>query len=488
MAEQPPPPPSFTPYRPWRIGFDLSLRTLLVLAVVVMTNYLGAQYFKRFYLSAQTRVQLSSRTVNVLNALTNQAVVTLYYDKENEYYATILSLLKEYQSVNPRLVVHTVDYVRDAGEAEKIKAQYRLTADKDLVIFDVGGRVEVVSGDALAQVQLEQVPDAKDRVFRRKLLSFSGEMMFTTRLLALENPQPLKVYFLQGHGEPSLRDPDKKRGYLTFGLVLGQNYLSLTNLELLGDRGVPEDCNLLIIAAPTQPLEMPELQKIDQYLAQGGRLLLLLDYNSIEHPTGLEPILQRWGINVGADYVRDLDNTITGQDIKVQNFGNHPIVASLGQLSLHMILPRPIFRVAWANPPANAPQVAELAFSSPTSTLAVDAGAAPRSYPLMVAAEQKNVAGVVNPRGNARIVVAGDSIFLGNWYIQDVGNRDFLDSALNWLLDRAALVSGVEPQKVTEYRLLMTQTQQRESRWILLGALPGLVLMLGGLVWLVRRN
>ena len=47
------------------------VRTALVLAVVVMVNYLGAQFFGRFYLSSQTRVQLSPRTLTVLKSLTN---------------------------------------------------------------------------------------------------------------------------------------------------------------------------------------------------------------------------------------------------------------------------------------------------------------------------------------------------------------------------------------------------------------------------------
>jgi len=42
----------------------------------------------------------------------------------------------------------------------------------------------------------------------------------------------------------------------------------VANLELLGDQDVPADCNLLIIAAPTQALAPSELEKIDRYLAQ----------------------------------------------------------------------------------------------------------------------------------------------------------------------------------------------------------------------------
>ena len=109
---------------------------------------------------------------------------------------------------------------------------------------------------------------------------------------------------MQRDGEPSLTDADDN-GYLKFGLTLAQNDILVSNLELLGDNDVPLDCNLLIIAAPSKPLDESELQKIDKYLAQGGRLFVLFNYASIKQPTGLEPILQKWGVNVLPTYVKD---------------------------------------------------------------------------------------------------------------------------------------------------------------------------------------
>ena len=110
-----------------------------MLAVVVMANYLGAQIFQRFYLSSQTRSPLSSRTVSVLQSMTNRVAVTVYYDTgQDDFYPDIIALLNEYHSANPKISFRTVDYVRDAGEAEKMKEQYKLNsaADKDLIIFD----------------------------------------------------------------------------------------------------------------------------------------------------------------------------------------------------------------------------------------------------------------------------------------------------------------------------------------------------------------
>jgi hypothetical protein len=502
MSDAPKNSPSFSPASRWKIGFDVVLRTALVLAVVAMLNYLGAQFFQRFYLSSQTRVALSSRTLTVLSTLTNKVAVTLYFDTRDpeNFYPNILALLNEYHAANKNISVRTVDYVRDAGTAAKIKEQYNLPSSvdspnappaKDLIIFDSGGKVIVIPGEAIVQHKLEPTakddPNQKELQFRNKPVAFNGEIMFTSKLLALAGARPFKAYFLQGHGESSLADSGQF-GFTKFGLELAQNYIAVTNYELSLNDPVPMDCNLLIIAAPTAAFKEMELQKIDRYLTEGGRLFVLFNYASIEHPTGLEPILQRWGVNVAADYVKDPQNSITGQDLKVRDFNPKTFVAPLTQFSLQMILPRPVMKINWQNPPANAPQVDELVLSGETATLAGEPGTAPRRYPLMAAVEQKPVAGATTLRGNTRIVVAGDSIFLGNYYIQGGGNRDFVNYAANWLLDRQELLAGISPRPVTEFRLLLTRKQSQQLDWLLLGVLPGGVLFLGWLVWLVRRK
>src|ERR1035441_4855978 len=177
---------SFSVTSRWRIGFDVVLRTVLVLAVVVMANYLGAKFFHRFYLSSQTQVQLSSRTLAVLHSLTNRVDVTLYYDRKADFYPTIVALLDEYRAANKNISVRTVDYVGDPGEAEKVKEKYRQffssQSAKDLVIFDYAGRVKVFPGAALTQYQTRQVPaenpQQKELEFERHPVSFNGELAF----------------------------------------------------------------------------------------------------------------------------------------------------------------------------------------------------------------------------------------------------------------------------------------------------------------------
>lgn len=491
MTATPKPPPSFSPGRRWKIGFDVAIRTALVLAVVVMVNYIGGLFTQRFYLSAQTRTEISSRTVNVLHSLTNQVTVTLYYDTQDDLYPSVLSLLNAYHAINPNILIRTVDYVRNPGDAEKIKAQYKLNSptDKNLIIFDGGGGhlPKIVPGDVLAKYTLEQVPNEKEREFRKKPVAFLGEMLFTSALLTLQNSQPFKACFLQGNGEPLLADSGEA-SYLKFAAVLAQNYILVDPLVLVGDSAIPDDCNLLIIAGPQTMLSNSELQKVDQYLAQGGRLLLLLDYRSIQHPTGLEDILRHWGVNVGNDVVQDPQRTISGSDVEVYNFSQHPVVDPLTGMALEMIFPRPVSKINWQNPPADAPKVEELAFSGPASVLMNERGLPPRSYPLMAAVEQNEVKGLASAHGGSRILVVGDSLLLSNRFIDGGANRDFAGYAVNWLLDRPTLLKGIGPRPVVEFRLIMTRQQQRQVGWLLLGALPGSILVLGGVVWFRRRK
>lgn len=502
MSDTPKSKPSFSTASRWWIGFDVVVRTILVLAVVGMVNYLGARYFHRFYLSSQTRMELSPRTLSVLRSLTNQVMVTLYYDRHADFYQDIKALLDEYCAANHNISVQTVDYNRDAGQAEIIQEKYRKyfasQADKDLVIFDCDGRVKVFPGSALVSYKSELKgahpsqadPHKPELEFERRPVTFNGEQAFTSILLALENPQPLKAYFLQGHGEVSLTDSGQF-GYQKFASVLQENYISVTNLNGIGSAGVPMDCSLLIIAGPDHPFEPFELQQISQYLHEGGRLLALFNYHSQAHPTGLEDLLQtNWGVEVADDIVQDFKQSTTalGYDMMVEHFGKHPVVDSLSQAALQVYLPRPVIKLTQSSHVANAPEVTELFASSPDGTLMVNRNEPPHTYPLACAVEQKPVAGVTNPRGFTRIIVVGDATFLGNVMIDSGGNRDFLNAAVNWLCDRPFLVASIGPRPVTNFRLAITQYQQRQLTWLLLGALPGSVLLFGWLVWLVRRK
>ena len=493
MSDERTSPPSFSRAQRWKNIFDRSLRTLLVLAVVVMVNYLGAKFSQRFTLDAKRDVPLAPRTLAVLHALTNSVEVTLYYDRQAGFYPDVVALLDKYRAVNKKISVRLVDYLRDPGEAQKTKVKYSqyLAAgtDKDLIIFDCDGLVKVWPGDGLADYGV--VGMAEDNKLDIRPVRFNGEIVFTAALIALENREPLKAYFLTGHGEVPPDDATDS-GFLKFTQTLEQNFFAPFRLQLAGPGSVPDDCNLLIIAAPRAEIGDGELEKIDKYLRAGGRLLVLFNLASLQPGTKLEPLLRRWGVSVAGDYVEDLagytssGGQVSPSDVVVNRYAKHRVTASLPQNLLLLQTPRAVEKAVGAG--AGPLDVNELFYSSESSRLSQERAAGPRSFALACAVEQKPVAGNVSPHGNTHIIVVGDSTFLGNKQIDEYGNSIFLNAAVNWLVERPQLVDGVGPQPIHAFRLLLPARQQYQLRWLLLGALPGGVLLLGWLVWLARRK
>jgi hypothetical protein len=154
---------------------------------------------------------------------------------------------------------------------------------------------------------------------------------------------------------------------------------------------------------------------------------------------------------------------------------------------LQLVEPRAVGRRKSAAPAADAPRVEEIVFSGPNAFAKGDPGHR-QKFPLLVAVEKSAIKGVITERGSTRMVVVGDSLFLANHQISAAANRDFAVCAINWLLDRTQLLEGLGPRPILEYRLIMTPGQLQRAQWLLVGAMPGAALLLGGLVWFRRRR
>jgi hypothetical protein len=489
---------SFSVAGRWRIGAHLAVSLLSLLALVVMTNYLAARHFKRRALADAAPIQLSLLTQRVLSALTNEVRVIIYFDREEAptLYEWTRDLLKEYRFANPRLSVETVDYTRDPGAANLVKARYRLTqkTDKNLVIFECQDRTRVVAESELSDFDFTGLLSGETREVRRT--HFKGEPVFTAAILGVTTARPQRAYYLQDHKEHRFDGSDAIMGYARFAALLREMNLQIEPLTLLGSSEIPTDCSLLIMAGPTDPLLPEELDKLDRYLQQGGRLLALLNFYSAARPTGLEKLLGRWGVVVGQDVVTDRKFTVTGQDLIVTDFGDHAVMRPLYGSRLYLVLPRSVVRAA-ANPAsADAPQVEALLKTSSEGRVITDlrgeafhpgADDFVGTVSLAAAVEKGSIRGVSADRGATRLVVVGESIFLGNETIEKLGNRDFAIHAINWLLARHDLLVNLGPRPVKEYKVTMSTRQLAAVRWMLMLGLPAAVLIVGAVV-MVRRK
>jgi hypothetical protein len=501
-------PASFSRMHRWSISLNVALSTVAVLALVAMANYLAARHFSRMAVAARAQVEFSPLTKRTLDSLTNVVKVIVYFDKEEALYDSVWALLKEYKFANPRIIVETVDYNRDPAAAQVIKAKYGLpeVAEKNVIIFDgapdkAGGETQrrfVYEGE-LSELDISQVVSGQSRDIRRT--HFKGEMLFTSALQHVSAFRPLKAYFVQGHAEHNPDSNDKLMGYSKLAGVLKDNNVKYETLTLFGSGDIPADCNLLIIAGPHDPYLTEELDKIERYLKQGGRLFLLFNWATAKKTTGLEKLINRWGVEVGANLVVDRDNSVQkDNDILVRQFSDHALTKPLLQSrGLYMVLPRSVTRIQKEASPADAPKVELLATTGPNGRVLTDIREKPLAIsprpddfvgavPLIAAVEKGTIRGISADRGSTRIVVVGDSYFLRNGTIESVANLEFASYAINWLLARNEFLLALPPRPIKEYKLSMTQSQRAAVSWILLAGMPGSVLLMGLLVWFRRRT
>jgi hypothetical protein len=375
--------------------------------------------------------------------------------------------------------------------------RYQLpTAEADLIIFDSNSRRRVVRSAELSDYDWTGAL-AQEREIRR--VSFKGEPLFTAALAGLLDARPPAAYLLQGHGEHDPASDESLFGYSRFARLLRDKNISVAPLRLLGGNEIPEDCQLLVIAGPQAPIEATELEKIGKHLAQGGRLLALLShYRSRGQPTGLERLLAGWGATLGENYAFDARNTVRGNDLVCTNFSGHPSVRMLQDKYMYLIFARSVWPPQSGTQSGDAPKVQTLFSTGPDGYTASElgAGGVPKvdpardrrgAIPLAAAVEKGSIQGVSPDRASTRIVIVGESVFLANETIVKAANWDFASLAVNWLLDRPQFLAGIAPRPIREYRITLTRTEMSHLRRVLLGGLPGSVLLLGLLVWMRRR-
>ena len=131
-----------------------------------------------------------------------------------------------------------------------------------------------------------------------------AEHSFTNAILEVTGIQEKKVYFVTGDGEASPTDTLSAAAD-----ALQTNLLQVETIDLQITPSIPDDCAVLIIAGPTQPMTDNERQIIANYLKANRYALIMTNPNS---PDDIAKLLAPWGVNVQSGTIIDPDSYVTG--------------------------------------------------------------------------------------------------------------------------------------------------------------------------------
>jgi len=270
----------------------------------------------------------------------------------------------------------------------------------------------------------------------------------------------------------------------------------------------PDSLKVLVLAGPTEPVDSVARRKIENFVDSGGSALFLLNpiilnqrsAMAIPVKTGLNPLLEKYGMRFDSDMVEDpasSENVSMGRQgifqvihpyplwPVVHPAGNSPITRNITGLSL-----------AWAG----RVQILDSAKVTPLWQTTKAAGMRSPDLPIMPGQDfavpaagrgVKTVAAAVDPGRESktgRVVVVGDETFMRPQFVQNnPGNRAFVSNAIDWLAEDEALMS-IRSKDRTPPPLTFTSVASRNLlKWGNLVGVP-LVFILIGLVRVTGRR
>jgi ABC-type uncharacterized transport system involved in gliding motility auxiliary subunit len=482
----------------------LSAGVVLVAALIGMFNYLGWKYYQRFDWTRTDLYTLSEKSESLMTTLDRKIEAIVFMGPDQPLFDSVVELLSRYEAASPDFSMRIVDPARNLVEAQSFVDRFELS-QIDVVVLDSGDDRRIVEAADLAEydysgLQFGQGPEMK---------GFKGEQAFTGAILELIEETKPRILFTTGHGELRL-DEFSGRGLSQVADLLRQDNFDIEEWQSLGKAAVPDDTALIAIAGPTTGFLEPELAALATYLDGGGRAIILLDpvvSDGAMVTTGLEELLEMYGVEVGDDIVVDPANPIPfygPETIFVEAYGEHTTTRSLAEAAVPVIVPL-ARSVGSTGEDGDRGMVTELLLTSTdgwgeTGLDALDRverGADDVAGPVSigVAVEAGGVPdGALGEEGDgrdptaaARLIVIGDSDFATNGQLMNVGNTELTLNAFNWLVKREALV-GIPPKLTEQVRLNLSGSQLRAISWLVFGILPGLSILAGSVVYVKRRR
>jgi ABC-type uncharacterized transport system involved in gliding motility auxiliary subunit len=259
---------------------------------------------------------------------------------------------------------------------------------------------------------------------------------------------------------------------------------------------IPADCAMVADIAPRSAYSPDEVRLLRDYLARGGRLLLMYDpeFPAIGEIKGL---LGEVGLEVGEGIVVDPTNHAGTEpdNVAVAYYQPHPIT---DQLALTVFpAPRPI-RLLGERPKI---QAIVLASTSQDSYVRAGATAASAATSMELAGTAQRNSGARGPvtlavalQGNwpeggedpFRLVLIGSASFAGNAFFPYASNGDLAVSTLRWLAGDTG-TPKLKPMVYAAPEITLTHREMQVTFILVEILLPLSVILFGVVVWRRRR-
>jgi ABC-2 type transport system permease protein len=312
---------------------DLSA-LLALMAIIVLINFVGSFYFKRFDLTSEKRYTLSESTKALLKNIDDEVFFKIYFEGNFNPSFTRLKneakeILDQFRAYSGRQIQY--EFIDPAEEgltaAEKDNIQKQLY-EKGLVPEEViersvdktssfriwpGAVVSYKGREAIWQIFTRQIGFSSEQSINNSVQELEFSLSNTIR--KLQRTKKPEVTFIEGHNEL-----DTVHKYDLSNALSEYYFVNRTIIRPGTELSALKGSDAIIVAKPDSAFSDKEKFAIDQFIMEGGKVLWLIDPVSVdmdtlrlkgyslglERPLNLEDMLFKYGVRLNSVLVQDM--------------------------------------------------------------------------------------------------------------------------------------------------------------------------------------
>ncbi|MEZ7505481.1 gliding motility-associated ABC transporter substrate-binding protein GldG [Flavobacterium sp. Arc2] len=360
---------------------------LITIAILLIVNSIGSQFFHRFDLTKDKRYTLSNTSLKIIEEVKEPLYIKIYLQGDlpaefKRLQQETQQLLEEYQAYNKNIVFEFINPLENEDSSmDNIKELYRKGLTPINITVDDKGKQSqaMVFPWAIAVYQNKEVniPLLKNRMGASTTEKVIGsvqhlEYSISDALHKITTAKQKTVAVIKGNGE--LQDVLMAKFLLQIreSYHIGPFTLDSVAKDPTGSLNALEKYDLAIIAKPTEMFSDAEKQVLDQFIINGGKTLWLVDQVNIEMDSlynesgstlafprdlNLNDMFFKYGFRINPDIVKDeqgspikLATGEQGSATQYQEFNwkfaplvypesTHPIVKNLGGIKFDFANP-----------------------------------------------------------------------------------------------------------------------------------------------------
>ena len=304
--------------------------SVILVAILLFANFFleqAAGNSLKFDWTANQVATLGDTSKSVLDELESDVNITVLATRDN--YAN------GYTAVDLSFVPNLLDeYIQHSGD--KLTIRYVDPIQNPVVITDLDpdnlnnlqqGQIVVSNADD-SKIRVLEYTDMVDLQYNQQqyqyyITGYTAEDSFTGAIKFVSSTETPVVYLSKGHGETDLSS-----GYTTFQTFLEQNNFLLNDLDTVTQSAIPEDAEMILMLNPTNDINPNEVDIYSDYLEEGGKLYIMMDYSTNTFPN-LNTVLEKFDIQITVDRVKENDTeTLVAGD-------NYTFLASIPTNSIY---------------------------------------------------------------------------------------------------------------------------------------------------------